>query len=129
MIHTGDTAGIDMESAILIKMSAGDAADDSQDRKVVTHHDDGFSGLVTPRDTMQTLPSSLRDIDEPFAAGNLNLRRLGPPPADEAGVVLFDLRESQAFERAVIELAYACFNGHRQIVFLADEPRGVARAF
>ena len=86
-------------------------------------------GLVTPRDTMQTLPSSLRDIDEPFAAGNLNLRRLGPPPADEAGVVLFDLRESQAFERAVIELAYACFNGHRQIVFLADEPRGVARAF
>src|SRR5438445_12479216 len=95
MIHTGDTAGIDMESAIPIKMSAGDAADDSQDRKVVTHHDDSFSGLVRPRDTMQTLPSSLRDIDQPCAAGHLHARRLDPPPADEAGVALFDLGDSQ----------------------------------
>jgi len=72
---------------------AGDAAKDAQDGEVVADYNNAFSGSVARYDAGQTLPCSFGYINEPFAAGNLNLRRLGSPTPNEIRIGLFDFIE------------------------------------
>src|SRR5918999_971202 len=109
-------------------MGAGNAADDSQNRKIVADNHDTFRFLVAPRDLSQTIPRPVSDIGEPLAAGDTYFRGYTAPAHEKLGVGGFDFVEGQSFELSMIELAHIVRNDYRQIKRVADELGGFARA-
>ena len=74
-----DPAGIEMERAVVVQIGSSQAANDAENRKVMTYHNHRLTGLMTLRDACQSAPGSLGHIGEPFSAWYLDFRRGGSP--------------------------------------------------
>src|ERR1041384_2125173 len=83
---------------------------------------------MTLHDFIKTMPSTLRDVGQPFATRDADLGRLAAPSHQKLGVVFLDLIECQTFEIAVIELTHIFFDEHGQIVRLANILGGLQSA-
>ena len=116
-----------MKVAVIVKMGAGDAADDADDRKVMADDDDGVRRIVARGDLIQPEPSAFGDIGQALAAGHLQLGWLIAPAGEKIAVVLLDLVEGQPFQMAMVEFANACLDHHRKFVMFADDFSGPPR--
>ncbi len=101
-----------METAVIIKGGSCDATENSHNRELVAHHDDGRKGGMTSSDLFNSLPCPFFYIGNTLAPGDREVSRLLPPCTDKLRVVGMDLLKCQAFENSVVQLTEVALNPH-----------------
>ena len=114
MVETGDTARVEVESAIVVQVGACYAAEDAQDRKVVTHYHNGLFGAVTLHDSIQSVPGPARDIHKPLSARDLDFCGLGSPFLNKLRIIFLNFCECQTLQLTMIEFANSGLDDDRE---------------
>ena len=108
-----NAAWVEVKGPIFVEVGAGDAANDTQDRKVVADDDDPLRLGVALHDLIESIPCALGDVGKSLAPGYANLGGFAAPAHEKISIGRFDFVESQPFQLAVIELAHGIVDQYR----------------
>jgi len=85
-----NAARVEVKRPIFVEVGAGDAANDTQDWKVVADDDDPLRLDVAPHDLIEPIPCALGDVGKSFAAGYANLGGFAAPAHEKIAISRFD---------------------------------------
>src|SRR6266850_5772688 len=82
-------AWIEVKRPIFVEVGAGNAANDTQDWKVVADDDDPLRLGVALHDLIESIPCALGDIGKSFTARDANLGRFTAPAHEKVAIGRF----------------------------------------
>src|SRR5258708_24986965 len=99
-----NAARVEVKRPIFVEVGAGDAANDTQDWKVVADDDDPLRLDVAPHDLIEPIPCALGDVGKSFAAGYANLGGVAAAAHQKISIRRFGFVETETFQVAASHL-------------------------